>query len=131
MKYASNREFTDVMVFNEDRKHINGMLLIHLPDGPTAHFKLSNLVLSKDIKVRLLPASQSFMLWLETPGPYNQTATHNHESALVKNPVNTALVRHAVSISDYCSLQRQNNCGCLIRSSNQGCFACGRLIEIA
>lgn len=30
---------------------MNGMLLIHLPDGPTAHFKLSNLVLSRDIKV--------------------------------------------------------------------------------
>ena len=40
------------MVFNEDRKNINGMLLIHLPDGPTAQFRLSNLVLSKDIKVR-------------------------------------------------------------------------------
>lgn len=50
-KYAANREFTDLMVFNEDRKSINGLLLIHLPDGPTAHFKLSNLVLSKDIRV--------------------------------------------------------------------------------
>jgi rRNA maturation protein Rpf1 len=40
------------MVFNEDRKSINGLLLVHLPDGPTAHFKLSNLVLGRDIKVR-------------------------------------------------------------------------------
>jgi hypothetical protein len=30
---------------------INGMLVIHLPDGPTALFRLSNLVLGKDIKV--------------------------------------------------------------------------------
>ena len=30
---------------------INGMLLVHLPDGPTAHFRLSNLTLGKDIKV--------------------------------------------------------------------------------
>ncbi|GAB4823717.1 hypothetical protein N2152v2_010763 [Parachlorella kessleri] len=50
VEYAKNREFTDLMVFNEDRKNINGMLLIHLPDGPTAQFRLSNLVLSKDIK---------------------------------------------------------------------------------
>lgn len=50
-EYASNRGFTDVVVFNEDRKSINGMLLVHLPGGPTAHFKLSNLRLSKDIKV--------------------------------------------------------------------------------
>lgn len=27
------------------------MLLVHLPDGPTAHFRLSSLVLGKDIKV--------------------------------------------------------------------------------
>lgn len=53
VKYASNRDFTDLMVFNEDRKSINGVLLVHLPGGPTAHFKLSNLVLSKDIKVGL------------------------------------------------------------------------------
>jgi rRNA maturation protein Rpf1 len=39
-------------VFNEDRKQINGLLLIHLPDGPTAQFRLSNLVLSDGIKVR-------------------------------------------------------------------------------
>ena len=51
VKYATARGFTDVMVFNENKKHINGLLLIHLPAGPTAHFKLSSLKLSKDIKV--------------------------------------------------------------------------------
>lgn len=51
VKYASNRDFTDLLVFNEDRKKVNGALLVHLPGGPTAHFKLSNLVLSRDIKV--------------------------------------------------------------------------------
>ncbi|PRW33197.1 Ribosome production factor 1 [Chlorella sorokiniana] len=50
VEYAKNREFTDLMVFNEDRKQINGLLLVHLPDGPTAQFRLSNLVLSADIK---------------------------------------------------------------------------------
>ncbi|CAL5229421.1 g12743 [Coccomyxa viridis] len=50
VKYATARGFTDVMVFNENKKHINGLLLIHLPAGPTAHFKLSSLKLSKDIK---------------------------------------------------------------------------------
>lgn len=29
----------------------DALLIIGLPDGPTAHFKLSNLVLRKDIKV--------------------------------------------------------------------------------
>jgi ribosome production factor 1 len=50
VEYAAKRDFTDVMVFNEDRKSINGLLLIHLPHGPTAAFRLSSLVLSKDIK---------------------------------------------------------------------------------
>lgn len=50
-EYATNRDFTDVIVFNENRKTINGLLLVHLPGGPTAHFKLSSLKLSKDIKV--------------------------------------------------------------------------------
>jgi ribosome production factor 1 len=50
-QYAAARGFTDVLVANEDRKSVNGLLLIHLPGGPTAHFRLSKLVLSKDIKV--------------------------------------------------------------------------------
>jgi len=53
--YAKNREFTDVLVFNENKKfskgaRVNGLLFIHLPDGPTAHFKLSSLVLTKGIR---------------------------------------------------------------------------------
>lgn len=50
IKFANNRDFTDILVFNENRKTINGMLVIHLPDGPTALFRLSSLVLGKDIR---------------------------------------------------------------------------------
>ncbi|EFJ47652.1 hypothetical protein VOLCADRAFT_42845, partial [Volvox carteri f. nagariensis] len=53
VKFAANRDYTDLLVVNEDRKQagiINGLLLVHLPDGPTAHFRLSNLKLGKDIK---------------------------------------------------------------------------------
>lgn len=53
VKYATAKGFTDIAVFNEDRKQVNGLLLIHLPAGPTAHFRLSSLKLSRDIKVRL------------------------------------------------------------------------------
>jgi ribosome production factor 1 len=52
VQFAAARDYTDVMVFNEDRKEVNGLLLVHLPDGPTAHFRLSNLKLGRDIKVR-------------------------------------------------------------------------------
>ncbi|KAK9851157.1 hypothetical protein WJX84_000399, partial [Apatococcus fuscideae] len=50
VKYASNRGFTDIMVFNQRGKELDGLLMIHLPDGPTAHFRLSNLILGEDIK---------------------------------------------------------------------------------
>jgi Brix domain len=59
VQYASNRGFTDLMVFNENRKSINGLVLVHLPDGPSAHFKVSNVVLSNDIKVRGMLFSQT------------------------------------------------------------------------
>ena len=48
---AIKREFTDILAVNEDRKLPNGLLLIHLPDGPTAHFKLTSFHRGYDIKV--------------------------------------------------------------------------------
>nr|CAG4644960.1 EOG090X09U6 [Leptodora kindtii] len=47
---AKAKEFTDVIVINEDKRHPNGMLVTHLPDGPTAYFKISNPKSTKDIK---------------------------------------------------------------------------------
>lgn len=41
--------YTDVIIINEDKKKFNGLTLIHLPEGPTAHFKLSSVIASKDI----------------------------------------------------------------------------------
>ncbi|XP_063795033.1 ribosome production factor 1 [Pseudophryne corroboree] len=45
-----SRDFTDLIVINEDRKVPNGLILSHLPDGPTAHFKMSNVRLRKEMK---------------------------------------------------------------------------------
>lgn len=50
IKGAIERDYTDIIVVNEDRKQPNGLLVIHLPEGPTAHFKLSSIKYSKDIK---------------------------------------------------------------------------------
>lgn len=50
---AIREGYTDVIVINENRKQVNGLLLIHLPGGPTAHFKVSNVKLTKDIKRKL------------------------------------------------------------------------------
>ncbi|XP_066547793.1 ribosome production factor 1 [Amia ocellicauda] len=46
------RGFTYLLVINEDRKVPNGFLLSHLPDGPTAHFKVSSVRLRKEMKRR-------------------------------------------------------------------------------
>ncbi|XP_035916911.1 probable ribosome production factor 1 [Anopheles stephensi] len=49
-KSAIRENFTDILVVNENRKKPEGLLLIHLPDGPTAHFKISNFKDLKDLK---------------------------------------------------------------------------------
>jgi len=47
--FASNRDYTDLMVINEDHNKPNGLLLIHLPAGPSASFRLSSVQAAADI----------------------------------------------------------------------------------
>ena len=56
---AVEREFTDIIVVNEDHKRPNGLLAIHLPSGPTAHFKLTSFRRGYDIKVVTTPTSHT------------------------------------------------------------------------
>jgi ribosome production factor 1 len=53
-QFATNRGFTHLMVLSESSKHCNGMTISHLGSkdglvGPTAFFKVSNVVTSKNI----------------------------------------------------------------------------------
>lgn len=57
VEYANHREFTSVIVVHTNRREPDALLIIGLPDGPTAHFKLSKLVLRKDIKNHGNPTS--------------------------------------------------------------------------
>nr|XP_034170911.1 probable ribosome production factor 1 [Osmia lignaria] len=50
VKSAIARNFTDIIVVNEDQCKPNGMLIIHLPEGPTAYFKLSNVKITPELK---------------------------------------------------------------------------------
>lgn len=50
VKSALREGFTDVMIVNENQKEPNGLLVIHLPDGPTAHFKLSNVKITTELR---------------------------------------------------------------------------------
>ncbi|KRY51529.1 Brix domain-containing protein F44G4.1 [Trichinella britovi] len=47
---ANSKNYTDIVVVHEDRRSPNGLVLCHLPDGPTAYFKMQNVKLPKDIK---------------------------------------------------------------------------------
>ncbi|KAF5176417.1 U3 small nucleolar ribonucleoprotein imp4, partial [Thalictrum thalictroides] len=50
VEYASKKEFTSLIVVHTNRREPDSLIIIGLPNGPTAHFKLSKLVLRKDIK---------------------------------------------------------------------------------
>ncbi len=54
VKQAIANKYTDIVVINEDNRVPNGLLVTHLPEGPTALFKLSNVKITKDIKVKAL-----------------------------------------------------------------------------
>jgi len=50
VKDAVARNYTDVVIVHEDNKKPNGLLICHLPEGPTAYFKINSLKFSKEIK---------------------------------------------------------------------------------
>jgi len=52
---GSEKGFTDIIVVNEDRKQLNALTMIHLPKGPTAYFRLTNVMLAKDVPNRAEP----------------------------------------------------------------------------
>lgn len=47
--HCNSREYSDLIVINEDHKKVNGVTFIHLPEGPTYYFSVSSLVPSKQI----------------------------------------------------------------------------------
>eukprot|EP00930_Biecheleria_cincta_P027146 TRINITY_DN19070_c0_g1_i2.p1 TRINITY_DN19070_c0_g1~~TRINITY_DN19070_c0_g1_i2.p1 ORF type:complete len:328 (+),score=64.83 TRINITY_DN19070_c0_g1_i2:87-1070(+) len=49
MSLARNHEMTDVILIHEHRGEPDGMVVCHLPFGPTAYFGLSNVVLRHDL----------------------------------------------------------------------------------
>ncbi|XP_057501735.1 uncharacterized protein LOC130785565 [Actinidia eriantha] len=57
VEFARKKDFTSVIVVHTNRREPDALLIVGLPDGPTAHFKLSKLVLRKDIKNHGNPTS--------------------------------------------------------------------------
>ncbi|CAK9167048.1 unnamed protein product [Ilex paraguariensis] len=53
VEYAKKKDFTSIIVVHTNHHEPDAFLVICLPDGPTAYFKLSRLVLQKDIKIQI------------------------------------------------------------------------------
>ncbi|XP_024174891.2 ribosome production factor 1 [Rosa chinensis] len=64
IEYANKNKFTSLIVVHTNRREPDALLIIGLPNGPTAHFKLSKLVLRKDIKNHGNPTSHELELVL-------------------------------------------------------------------
>lgn len=47
--FATNRNYTTVMVLKEDQKRPTGLTMVHLPAGPTFHFSISNWIEGKKL----------------------------------------------------------------------------------
>eukprot|EP00386_Alphamonas_edax_P008467 GDKI01027747.1.p1 GENE.GDKI01027747.1~~GDKI01027747.1.p1 ORF type:complete len:382 (+),score=113.05 GDKI01027747.1:127-1146(+) len=57
VKYATNKGFTDLIVFNEKNKKPHGMWVTHLPEGPTSYYKITNVKLGQQMKHSATPSS--------------------------------------------------------------------------
>eukprot|EP00933_Yihiella_yeosuensis_P052264 TRINITY_DN5028_c1_g2_i1.p1 TRINITY_DN5028_c1_g2~~TRINITY_DN5028_c1_g2_i1.p1 ORF type:complete len:365 (-),score=84.57 TRINITY_DN5028_c1_g2_i1:295-1311(-) len=49
-EFARNRDFTDVLLFHEKAKEIQGVYICHLPKGPTSYWRLTRLKLGQEMK---------------------------------------------------------------------------------
>lgn len=57
---ARSSDFTDVVIIHEHRGEPDGMIVSHLPYGPTAYFGLSSVVLRHDLKDKLENMSEAY-----------------------------------------------------------------------
>lgn len=49
-EYAANKDFTDVVLFHEKSKVIQGCYICHLPKGPTSYWRLTRLKMGAEMK---------------------------------------------------------------------------------
>lgn len=60
VKICQANNFTDLILLHETRGNPDGIIVSHLPHGPTAYFGLSNVVLRHDLKDKADPVSEAF-----------------------------------------------------------------------
>lgn len=49
LEFAANRGYTDFLIINENQKRINRLLHCHLPNGPTATYRISSIKYGKEV----------------------------------------------------------------------------------
>uniref|UniRef100_A0A7S1FDJ4 Brix domain-containing protein n=1 Tax=Noctiluca scintillans TaxID=2966 RepID=A0A7S1FDJ4_NOCSC len=59
MELARSHEMTDAIIIHEHRGEPDGLIVSHLPFGPTAYFGLSNVVLRHDLSKKPPPMSEA------------------------------------------------------------------------
>ena len=60
VKICQANDFTDLIIIHESRGEPDGLIINHLPYGPTAYFGLSNVVLRHDLKDKVDPVSEAY-----------------------------------------------------------------------
>lgn len=49
-QFSINRDYTDLILINDNRNTVTDLIISHLPKGPTAHFTVMDLLLPSEIK---------------------------------------------------------------------------------
>ena len=52
--------FTDIIMVHETRGEPDGLIISHMPYGPTTYFGLSNVILRHDLKDKVDPVSEAY-----------------------------------------------------------------------
>ncbi|CAG9320217.1 unnamed protein product [Blepharisma stoltei] len=60
VEIAQKYNFTDLIILHEHRGKPDGMIISHMPSGPTAYFALANVVLRHDLKTQLDTMSEEY-----------------------------------------------------------------------
>lgn len=60
IELARSHEMTDVVILHEHRGEPDGLIVSHLPFGPTAYFNLTDVVLRHDLKEKPPPVSEAY-----------------------------------------------------------------------
>ncbi len=60
VKISQANNFTDLIILHETRGEPDGLIVCHLPYGPTAYFGISNVVLRHDLEDKVDPVSEAY-----------------------------------------------------------------------